>query len=137
SDGTLSTATLGGAGVGLTVSPAAPSAYRITAASTTPTAGASDALTITLVDQYQNVETGFSGTKGLTFAGLGTPGSGTGPTVTNNVPSAVALGSSTTISFSCGTSSAGGTLVAYNPARPTPTPSDGTLSTTTLGGTGV
>src|SRR2546425_13213418 len=40
----ISTTTTGGASVSLTVSAAADSGYRITAASATPTAGASDAL---------------------------------------------------------------------------------------------
>src|SRR5439155_5555933 len=72
-DGTLSTSTTGGAGVSLTVSASAASPYRITAASATPTAGASDALTLKLVDQHQNVVTSFNGDKNLTFSGLGNP----------------------------------------------------------------
>src|SRR5207245_2338609 len=50
-----------------TISAAAASAYRIAAASTTPTAGASDPLALTLVDQFGNTETGFSGARTLTF----------------------------------------------------------------------
>src|SRR5205814_1812157 len=82
-DGTLSTSTTGGAGVSLTVSPAAQSAYRIAAASTTPTAGASDALTIKLVDQYHTLLTTFHGDKILTFTGLGNAPDGSVPTVTS------------------------------------------------------
>src|SRR3989442_418445 len=86
-DGSLSTSTTGGAGVSLTVSVAAQSGYRITAASATPTAGASDALTIKLVDQYQNVVTSFSGDKTLMFSGLGNAPAGTIPTVTSKTAS--------------------------------------------------
>src|SRR5205085_1452386 len=47
-------------------------AYRITAATSSPVAGASDALTIRLVDQFGNTVTSFTGDKTLTFSGLGT-----------------------------------------------------------------
>src|SRR5438094_335009 len=47
------------------------SAYRITAATTSPVAGASDGLTIRLVDQFGNTVTTFTGDKTLTFNGLG------------------------------------------------------------------
>src|SRR5205814_759151 len=107
-DGSLSTAGAGGTGVTLTVSPAAASAYRITAATTTPTAGVADQLTITQVDQYQYVESGFTGSASLTFAGLGTSGSGAIPTVTDNGGFAINLGAGTLISFTAGVSSAGG-----------------------------
>src|SRR5207302_8338588 len=113
SDGTLSTATAGGAGVALTVSAAAASAYRLSAATATPTAGTADVLTVTLVDQYQNTETAFSGPKTLTFAGLGTAPGGTAPTVTNNTGSPINEGTATTITFTAGVSSGGGTLLAY------------------------
>src|SRR5262249_36144958 len=88
------------------------SAYRITAATTAPTAGASDALTITLVDSYQNVETGFSGAKILSFTGLGTSPNGTAPTVTNMNGSPIVLGAATTLTFTGGVLSAGGILTA-------------------------
>src|SRR5262249_18751620 len=80
-DGTLSSTSTGGSGVSLTVSAAIANAYRLTAASTT--AGASDQLTITLVDQFGNTVTGFSGDKTLTFSGLSTSPSGAVPTVTD------------------------------------------------------
>src|SRR5439155_1539878 len=126
------------AGVSLTVAPAAPSAYRITAASATPTAGASDALTIKLVDQYQNVVTSFNGDKNLTFSGLANAPGGTVPTVTSKTGSPVNFGTATTITFASGQSSAGGSLVAYKAEGPvTLAATDGTLSTSTAGGAGV
>src|SRR5439155_1184584 len=125
-------------GVSLTVSVAAQSGYRITAASTTPTVGTSDTLTIRLVDQYQNVVTSFSGDKTLTFSGLGNAPAGTIPTVTDKTGSAVNLGTATTITFASGQSSAGGSLVAYKAEGPvTLAATDGTLSTSTAGGSGV
>jgi autotransporter-associated beta strand protein len=136
-DGTLSTSTTGGTGVSLTVAAAGDSAYRITAASTTPVAGASDALTITLVDQYQNVSS-YSGDKTLTFSGLGTAPGGAVPTVTSKTGSAVNQGSAVTITFASGVNLAGGTLVAYKAEGPvTLAATDGTRSTSTTGGAGV
>jgi hypothetical protein len=133
----VSTAGTGGQALSLTVSPAAASAYRITAATTTPTAGVNDQLTITLVDTYQNIEAGFTGTKSLIFSGLGTASSGTVPTVTDNTGSAINQGASTTISFTAGVSTLGGSLVAYKAETATLSASDGTLSTGSTGGTGT
>ncbi|MGD0020625.1 MAG: hypothetical protein ABSD62_15400, partial [Candidatus Limnocylindrales bacterium] len=136
-DGTLTSAGTGG--TTLTVSPTAgaDSAYRITAASGTPTAGASDALTIKLVDQYQNVSS-YSGDKTLTFSGLGNAPAGNVPTVTSKAGTAVNLGTSEAITLASGTSSAGGSLVAYKKEGPvTLAATDGTLSTATTGGAGV
>ncbi len=135
-DGTLSTSTTAGSTVTLTVSPAASSAYTIAPISSTQTAGASYKLTITLVDQYQNVETSFSGNKNLTFAGLGASPGGTKPTVTNQSGNSIALGTATTISFTNGASSGGGLLTVYGrQAAVYLSATDGILSTTTSGGT--
>jgi hypothetical protein len=107
-------------------------AYRITAASGTPTAGASDVLTIKLVDASGNVVTTFTGSKTLTFSGLGnSPG--------NNVPTVagVSLGTGTTISFVNGVSSGTVNLIAYDAQTATLAATDGTLSTSSTGGAGV
>src|SRR5262249_26768743 len=132
-----------GAGASLTVSPTTASAYRLIATTTTPTAGVANALTIALVDQYQNVESSgpnaFSGTKTLTFAGLNTAPDGTHvPTVTNNASTPVNLGGSPTITFTNGLNTAGGSLVAYKAETATLTASDsGSISTFGTGGTGA
>src|SRR5207244_1284636 len=60
-DGSKATTSTGGAGVSLTVGPATHNAYRISAANGTPTAGGSDALTITAADQYGNTVTSVTG----------------------------------------------------------------------------
>src|SRR5262249_33703082 len=73
----------------------AANAYRITAATTTPVAGASDALTIRLVDRFGNTVTTFSGTKTLTFSGLGSAPDGSLSTVTDNTATAKNLGTAT------------------------------------------
>src|SRR5204863_300894 len=133
-DGTLSTSTTGGAGVSLTVSVAAATAYRITATTTSPVAGATDALTIRLVDQFGNTAS-FSGTKNLTFSGLGAAPDGPLATVTDNTSVARNLGTATSISFVSGVNSAGGVLIARKAEGPvTLNATDGTLSTTNVAG---
>ncbi len=132
SDGSHTTATTGGATVALTVSFGADSAYRVTAASGTPVAGANDALTIKLVDNYQNVDTSFSSTVSLTFSGLSTSLVGTVPTVAG-----VNLGTGTSVTFVSGTSSGTYNLVAYKAESATLAATDGALTTTGTGGTGA
>jgi len=112
-------------------------AYRIAAASTTPTAGANDQLTIRLVDSSGNTVTSFNGDKTLTFSGLGTSFGGNVPTVTDKTGSAVNEGTSELITFTSGVSSAGGILVAKKAETATLNVSDGTLSSTSTGGAGV
>src|SRR5207244_3051933 len=87
--GALSSTSTGGTGVSLTVSAGTANAYRIAAASVTPTVGANDQLTITLVDSLGNTVTSFSGDKTLTFSGLGNSPSGAVPTVTSKTGAAV------------------------------------------------
>ena len=113
-------------------------AYKITAASGTPAGGASDALTIKLVDSAGNTDTTFAGDKTLTFSGLNNAPGGAVPTVTDKTGTPQNLGVSTTISFTNGVSSAGGVLVAYKAEGPvTLAATDGTFSTTTTGGAGA
>jgi oxalate decarboxylase/phosphoglucose isomerase-like protein (cupin superfamily) len=96
-------------------------AYRITANSTTPAAGAGDQLTITLVDAGGNTITSFSGDKTLTFSGLATADDGAHAKVTDKDGSAVSLGSSAAITFASGVSSSASgaaVLIAYKAEGP-------------------
>ena len=123
-----------------TVSPASANAYVIAANTTTPTAGVSDQLTIKLVDQFGNTVTSFGGDKNLTFSGLSTADNGTHPTVTSKTPSAVNLGTAELVTFTAGSSTAGGSLVGYKAETQTLNVHDdaGTpLSSTSTGGAGV
>jgi hypothetical protein len=122
-----------------TITAAAANAYRITAATATPTPGVGDALTLKLVDQYSNTVTTFNGDKNLTFSGLSVAKNGTTyPTVTDKTGAAVNLGDATTITFASGQSSVGGSLVAYRAeASVTLAVTDGTLASSSVGGTGV
>ncbi len=137
-DGTITTSGTGGTGVSLTTGQAAANAYRLSAATTTPSVGAADAISLTLVDQYQNV-IAFSGDKSITFSGLGTSTNGTVPTVTSKTGAAVNQGTATTITFSNGTNSAGGSLVAYKAEGPVTLAAtdSGGLATSDTGGVGV
>lgn len=136
-DGTHSTSTTGGSGVSVTVNGGTASAYRLTAATSTPTAGQSDILTIKQVDQYGNTVTTFSGDLSLTFSGLGNSTSGSVPTVTDKNGTAINLGSPATITFTSGVATVGGTLVAYKTETATLNVTDGSLSSGSTGGTGV
>ena len=120
-----------------TVTAGAANAYIITAATTNVYPGTADALTITLVDQYGNTVIS-NGDKSLTFSGLTTAQNGTHPTVTDKTGAAVNLGTATTITFTSGISSAGGSLLAYTAETQTLAVQDSAgLSTTNAGGAGV
>ncbi len=114
------------------------SAYRITAANPTPTAGSNDLLTISIVDQLQNV-VAYTGTKSITFSGLAIAPDGVSiPSVADNSGLPVNFGTATTIHFTNGVSDVGGTLTAYKAEGPvTLTATDGAISTSSTGGTGV
>ncbi len=123
----------------ITVSPTTANAYRITAASMTPSPGVGDQLTIKLVDQFGNTETGTSGDETLTFSGLSISGDGTKhPSVTDKSGAVVNLGTPELITFTAGVSTAGGLLVAYKAETQTLNVIDSaSLSSTSTGGAGV
>jgi len=64
-DGSISN----GTGVSVTVSAAGAKSLALSAASTTPTAGVADNLTITALDEFGNTATGYTGEKSLPSAG--------------------------------------------------------------------
>ncbi len=101
SDGSVSTK----APLEVTVSPLAAAKFVLTAATTTPAAGAADNLTTTAQDTYGNVATSYAGAKSLTFSGAAASPSGTVPTVSDSSGAEIAFGSATTINFSAGVAS--------------------------------
>ncbi len=130
SDGTITN----GAGLAVTVGPATASSLSLSAATTTPTAGATDNLSITALDAYGNIATGYTGSKSLTFSG-GLSIGGFTPSVTNSSASPVSFGTATTTRFSAGvasptTSGASGQAVVtlYDAGPQNLTVSDGTVS---------
>ncbi len=104
SDGSISTS----APVEVTVSPLAVAKLVLTAATTTPAAGATDNLTTTAQDTYGNTAITYTGAKSLTFTGpLASPGGNT-PTVSDSSGNDVAIGTATTIDFSAGMATVNG-----------------------------
>jgi hypothetical protein len=129
-DGTLLTPTA------LTVTVNGTTAVKLvlSAASTTPAAGASDNLTITARDEYENTATPYTGSKNLTFSGAATIGVNK-PTVVSSGGTATAFGTATAITFSAGvatvTSSKNGLMKIYAAGEADIEVSDGSISTET------
>jgi len=128
SDGSLSN----GSGLAVSVSPAGASELVLAAASTTPTAGTADNLTITAKDAYGNTATSYTGSHNLTFGPVADSPSGAHATVSDSSGSAVNLGTATPISFTSGIATVSGakngamTLVKAGSVSITVT--DGTVS---------
>jgi hypothetical protein len=131
SDGTISTKTP----LEVTVSPLAASKFALTAATTTPAAGAADNLTTTAQDTYGNVATSYTGSKSLTFSGASASPNGTVPTVSDSSGAAVAFGSATAIDFSAGvatvSSAKNGVMKLYKGGSTSLKVTDGNLLTPT------
>ena len=127
SDGTIDN----GAGLVITVSPATAASLALSAAATTPTAGAADNLTITAKDAYGNTATAYTGSHSLTFSGAANSPNGTAPTVADSSGAAINFGTATPITFSAGVASvsgsANGVMRLYNAGAATITASDGTI----------
>jgi hypothetical protein len=103
--------------------------FSLTPATTTPTAGAGDSLTITAKDSAGNTVTAYSGDQTLTFSGASTIGANQ-PTVTSKTGTAVAFGTAETIAFANGVAtvagSSNGVMTLYKAESATVTVSDGT-----------
>jgi hypothetical protein len=106
--------------------------FVLAAATTSPTAGASDNLTITAEDAAGNTATSYTGAHSLTFGGAGTAPSGTHPTVTNSAGTAVNFGTATSITFAAGVAtvsgSSNGAMTLYTAETAHITVSDGSIS---------
>jgi hypothetical protein len=124
-----------------TVIPDAPATLSLSAASTTPTAGDADNLTITALDVYGNIaapdiSAGYAGyadgSHNLTFGGAHDAPAGNHPTVSNRTGTAVTFGSTTAIDFSGGvatvTGSSNGLMKLYKAESTNITVTDGTFS---------
>ncbi|KKL51735.1 hypothetical protein LCGC14_2292520, partial [marine sediment metagenome] len=110
---------------GFNITPAAASYFKVTGTASM-TAGSTNELTITAYDQYDNVATGYSGSKDLTFSGPSTAPSGTVPTV-----EATDVGSATSLNFTSGVSGSPlVTLVAYKAETTTVDVSQGSINST-------
>ena len=126
SDGTYNN----GTGLSVTVSPIAVSRLLLAAATTTPTAGAADNLTITALNSYGNTATGYTGSHNLTFSGASAIGA-YNPTVTNSTGTAINFGAATAITFTAGVATVAGSnngvMTLYRAETANVIVSDGTL----------
>lgn len=105
----------------------------LTAASPTPTAGASDNLTITVKDESNSTVTTYTGSHSLVFSGASASPGGTAPTVVNTSGTAIAFGAATAITFTTGvatvTSSKNGLMKLYRSGATSIKVSDGSIAT--------
>jgi len=130
SDGTISSA----APLEVTVSPLTAIKLGLAAATTTPTVGEADNLTVTAQDTYGNTDPTYAGAKSLTYGGASASPAGNNPTVSDSSGNAVAFGSATPTTFSAGVAgasgNANGVMRLYKIGAATITVSDGVLSGT-------
>jgi alpha-tubulin suppressor-like RCC1 family protein len=101
------------------------STFVLTAATTTPIAGQTDALTITAGDTWGNTVTSYTGQHNLTFSGARAIGT-YNPTVTSRTGTATTFGTATSITFTNGVSSAGGVMTLYRAQTASIVVTDGT-----------
>jgi hypothetical protein len=124
--------TASSSGKAATVTVGAAHHFVFSAATTTPTAGASDNLTITAKDSKGSTVTTYTGSHSLTFSGASTSPGGTKPTVANSSGTATSFGSATAISFSSGvasvSSSKNGLMKLYAAEEASIVVSDGSIS---------
>lgn len=106
--------------------------FLLQAATTSPTAGAANALRITARDAGGNTDTTYTGSHDLRFDGANTSPSGSVATVTNSAGTAIAFGATTSIRFVDGvatvTSGANGAMVLRDAGSDSVGVTDGTIS---------
>ncbi len=113
-----------------------PAAYFVITGSATQTAGTSQTLTITAEDSSGNPATTYTGTHTVTFSGAhNSTNPVTAPTVTDNTAVARAFGAGTSLTFTSGVSTAGGSMILYAAEAATIAATDGTIGTGTGGQT--
>jgi hypothetical protein len=130
-DGTVSTK----APLEVTVSPLAATKLALTAATTTPAAGANDNLTTTAQDTYGNTATTYTGSHSLTFSGASASPDEAIPTISDSAGAEIAFGGATTINFTAGvatvSSATNGVMKLYKSGATSLKVSDGTLTNET------
>ncbi len=106
--------------------------FDLKSASATPTAGATNNLTITAQDANDATVTTYTGSHSLVFTGASASPSGTNATVVNSSGTAIAFGSATAINFTAGvatvTSSRNGVMRLYRSGATTVDASEGSIS---------
>jgi S-adenosylmethionine hydrolase len=122
---------IAGTSGGFTVAPATAASLSLSAASTTPTAGEADNLSIAAFDAYGNAATAYTGAHALTFGGASAVGANK-PTVSDSAGAATAFGTATSISFTSGIATVSGAnngvMKLYSAETAKVTVSDGTIN---------
>ncbi len=120
----------------VTVAPLAMSKLALSAATTTPVAGAEDALTTTAQDTYGNTATAYTGSHSLVYSGASASTNGNTPTVTDKSGSEVAFGTATPTNFTAGVATvsgeANGQMVLYKAAAASIKVTEGSISSATV-----
>jgi adhesin/invasin len=111
----------------LTETGGAATQLNVTAASTTPTAGATDQLTVSALDQFGNTAPLYAAAHNITFGGANSINGNT-PTVTNNAAAAINFGTATALTFTAGVSTVGGVATFYKAETASITATDGSFS---------
>ena len=110
----------------------AQSKLALSAASTTPTAGVADNLTVTAQDVGGNTVTSYTGNHNLTFGGASAAPNATSPTVTSRTGTATNFGTATSITFTNGvaqvSSGSNGVMTLYDAQTASISVTDGTLN---------
>ena len=114
--------------VALTVAAGSADKLVLTPATTTPVAAASDNITLTAKDAYENTATSYAGSKSIVFSGAEASPSGAAPTVTNTAGTAVNFGTATVLTFTSG-ATATRVLKLNKAGAASVTATDGTVST--------
>lgn len=119
----------------ITVSSAAAAKFVLTAASSTPVAGALDELTTTAQDTYGNTATSYTGSHSLVFSGASASPGGNTPTVSDSTGADVAFGAATAIEFTAGVAKAseanGGAMKLYRSGSTSVKATEGSITTPT------
>jgi hypothetical protein len=127
--------TVSSAGKAATVDIGPADHFVLSAASSTPAAGATDNLTITAKDADGGTVTTYTGPKNLSFSGASASPDGNAPTVSDFSGADVAFGGSTAINFSAGvatvSSGKNGAMKLYKSGPTGIEVSDGSISTVT------
>lgn len=88
--------------VALTVAAGSADKLILAPTTTTPVAAASNNITLTARDAYENTATSYAGSKNIVFSGAEASPSGAAATVTNSAGSAISFGSATVLTFTAG-----------------------------------
>jgi hypothetical protein len=88
--------------VALTVAAGTANKLILAPATTTPVAAASNNITLTAKDAYENTATSYAGSKSIVFSGAEASPSGAAATVTNSASATINFGSATVLTFTAG-----------------------------------